>query len=87
MTLPSISNAYRSTVNYVRDHTATPSQMARNAQRIAPYAIPVIALGMLPGADGGPILCGLCLGTCLVTLKDLVQCAAICAIPCGVPSP
>lgn len=89
MTLPSISNAYRSTIGYVRDHTATPSQMARNAAKIAPIAVPLIAMSMIPGAEGGfwkATACGVCWAGCLVANFGLenpnIDCSAVCSAVC-----
>lgn len=54
------------------------------------FAIPIISLNgerAACGTEGGPFLCGLCMGLCLIVTQALPPCAAACAPVCGGPTP
>jgi hypothetical protein len=77
----------------IEKYIATPSQIINNIRKVSSIAIPIITtLAITTAAEAGPILCGLCIGSCLslsgATVPALlpgcaIACAPLCLAPTG----
>jgi|GEM_PF-3542361 len=85
MSISSILNAANQAVTFARENVptlATPSQMIRNAQKVALPAIILAGMSTAQTVDGGPIFGGWCLLAC-VPLVEAPPLLALCIAACG----